>query len=34
MSRCVRWLTLEAALAAPIERIDPHTHRFIRKLRR
>jgi ADP-ribose pyrophosphatase YjhB (NUDIX family) len=30
----VRWLTLDAALAAPLERMDPHTHRFVRKLRR
>ena len=29
----VSWLTLEELLAAPIERFDPHTHRFVRKVR-
>lgn len=29
----VRWLTLDALLAEPIERFDPHMHRFARKLR-
>ena len=29
----VRWLTLDALLAEPITRFDPHTHRFARKLR-
>ena len=29
----VRWLTLEALLAEPIARFDPHMHRFARKLR-
>lgn len=30
----VRWLTLDELLAEPIERFDPHMHRFARKLRR
>lgn len=30
----VRWLTLDALLAEPIARFDPHMHRFARKLRR
>ena len=29
----VRWLTLDELLAEPIERFDPHMHRFARKLR-
>lgn len=29
----VRWLTLDALLAEPITRFDPHMHRFTRKLR-
>lgn len=29
----VRWLTLDELLAESIERFDPHTHRFARKLR-
>jgi 8-oxo-dGTP pyrophosphatase MutT (NUDIX family) len=30
----VRWLTLDELLVEPIERFDPHMHRFARKLRR
>ena len=29
----VRWLTFDEVLAEPIERLDPHMHRFARKLR-
>ncbi|HEU5334290.1 MAG TPA: NUDIX domain-containing protein [Actinocrinis sp.] len=29
----VRWLSFEELLAEPIEHLDPHMHRFIRKLR-
>jgi 8-oxo-dGTP pyrophosphatase MutT (NUDIX family) len=29
----VRWLSLDELLAEPIERFDPHMHRFARKLR-
>lgn len=28
-----RWVSLDALLAEPIERLDPHMHRFVRKLR-
>lgn len=30
----VRWVSLDALLAEPIERFDPHMHRFARKLLR
>jgi 8-oxo-dGTP pyrophosphatase MutT (NUDIX family) len=29
----VQWLTLDELLAEPVERFDPHMHRFTRKLR-
>lgn len=29
----VRWLSFDELLAEPVERLDPHMHRFVRKLR-